>query len=172
MTLLDGKEKYGLVSRLLHWGMAALMAWQFTGMILLAILGKTPLVKFFLGTHGNIGVLLLTLAALRAIWALSNASRRPAAINSMARLGHLVLYGLLLIIPTLSLIRSYGSGREFAPFGIPFWGASEKIEWMVDLGDLLHGELAWVLLALIAGHIVMAMWHRTVKRDQVWERMV
>ena len=172
MTLLDGKEKYGLVSRLLHWGMAALMAWQFTGMILLAILGKTPLVKFFLGTHGNIGVLLLTLAALRAIWALSNASRRPAAINTMARLGHLALYGLLLIIPTLSLIRSYGSGREFSPFGIPFWGASEKIEWMVDLGDLLHGELAWVLLALIAGHIVMAMWHRTVKRDQVWERMV
>ena len=172
MTLLDGKEKYGLVSRLLHWGMAALMAWQFTGMILLATLGKTPLVKFFLGTHGNIGVLLLTLAALRAIWALSNASRRPAAINTMARLGHLALYGLLLIIPTLSLIRSYGSGREFSPFGIPFWGASEKIEWMVDLGDLLHGELAWVLLALIAGHIVMAMWHRTVKRDQVWERMV
>ncbi|WP_334107963.1 cytochrome b [Methylobacillus sp.] len=171
MVLLDGKEKYGLVSRLLHWGMAALFAWQFTGMILLAILGKTPLVKFFLGTHGNIGVLLLTLIVLRAIWALSNASRRPAAINIMAQLGHLALYGLVLIIPTLALIRSYGSGRAFVPFGIPFWDASEKIEWMVDLGDMFHGELAWLLLALIAGHIVMALWHRTVKRDRVWERM-
>ncbi len=171
MALLDGKEKYGLVSRLLHWGMAVLFAWQFTGMILLAILGKTPLVKFFLGTHGNIGVLLLTLIVLRAIWALSNASRRPAAINIMARLGHIALYGLVLIIPTLALIRSYGSGRAFAPFGIPFWDASEKIERMVDLGDMFHGELAWLLLALIAGHIVMALWHRTVKRDRVWERM-
>ena len=171
MALLDGKERYGQVSRLLHWGMAAILAWQFTGMILLAILGKTPLVKFFLGTHGNIGVLLLTLAVLRVIWALGNTSRRPAAISTMAGLGHVALYGVLLMVPVLALIRSYGSGRAFAPFGIPFWDASEKIEWMVDLGDMLHGELAWFLLAFIAGHIAMALWHRTVKRDRVWERM-
>ena len=77
------------------------------------------------------------------------------------------------MVPILALLRSYGSGRAFAPFGIPLWGAGEdKIAWMVAAGDAAHGLLAWGLLALIVGHAGVAVWHRVVKRDHVWHRNI
>ncbi len=36
----------------------------------------------------------------------------------------------------------------------------EKIDWLVEVGSVLHGGLGWVLLAMIVGHIGMALVHR------------
>ena len=69
----------------------------------------------------------------------------------------------MLAIPSIALLRQYGSGRAFSPLGLPIFPGfdpSEKIDWMVQLGGLLHGELAWVLVALVAGHVAMVWWHR------------
>ncbi len=70
--------------------------------------------------------------------------------------------GLMFVVPIIALIRQYGSGRAFEPFGIPVFSRfeSDEIEWMTDLGGPLHGELGWGLFALIAGHIFMTYWHR------------
>ncbi|NPW37130.1 cytochrome b [Pseudomonas aeruginosa] len=173
----DNPARFGLVSRLLHWGMAAIFAWQFIGMILLAALGETPFTLFFIGTHATLGVLLFLLVALRLAWGVKNARRRPSHgfsfSGKIARVGHAALYGLMLLVPVLALLRSYGSGRAFAPLGIPFWGSSEdKISWMVIAGDAAHGLLAWGLLALIVGHAGIAIWHRVANRDDLWQRMV
>lgn len=173
---LDSPGKYGLVSRLLHWGMAAIFAWQFLGMIFKVTLGKTPLTGFFTSSHASLGALLFLLVALRLVWALYNARRRPGYEAScsglMARLGHVALYGLMFAVPSLALLRSYGSGRAFAPFGIPLWSAGEdRVEWMTAAGNAAHGLLGWVLLAIIVGHLGMAIWHRVAKRDDVWQRM-
>lgn len=172
----DSTGKYGLISRIMHWSMAALVAWQFLGMVLLSLLGKTPLTLFFLGTHGSLGALLFVLLAFRLIWAACNAKNRPryeATLGGLiAKLGHIALYSLVLIVPLAALIRSYGSDRAFAPFGIPLWDARAiPIDWMIALGDAVHGVFAWVLMAIIVGHSGMALWHRYVKRDAVWQRM-
>ncbi|EMV8751938.1 cytochrome b/b6 domain-containing protein [Escherichia coli] len=173
---LDEPGKYSAISKALHWGMAAIFAWQFTGMMLLATLGETPLSIFFIGSHGALGTLLFLLVALRLVWRAYNAHCRPGYEASLsgvlAKIGHAAIYGLIIVVPLLALLRSYGSGREFMPFGIPLWGASEeKIVWLIEPADLAHGLLAWALLALIVGHIGMAIWHRVIKRDQVWQRM-
>ena len=91
-----------------------------------------------------------------------NLSRRPPSINLAAKLGHAGLYGLLLLIPALALLRQYGSGRAFEPFGLPLMSGfdGDKIAWMVEPGNLLHGVLGWVLLAMIVGHIGMVLLHR------------
>jgi cytochrome b561 len=39
------------------------------------------------------------------------------------------------------------------------------------LANALHGPLAWLLLALIASHVVMVAVHRWVRRDDVLGRM-
>lgn len=173
----DNHERYGLVSRVLHWGMAAILLWQFLGMVLLIILGETPLTYFFLGTHGPLGAVLFVLIVIRLGWVGRNASNRPQPEDScsgkLASIGHKLLYTLMIVVPLLALLRSYGSGRAFAPFGISLWEASEqKIGWMISVGNAAHGILAWVLLAMIAGHVGFAIWHKAIKRDQVWGRMV
>ena len=158
----DSAERYGRVTRCLHWGMAVLMLVQFLSAGAHWLLEDTAIEKLLWPSHKPLGFLLMVLVLVRLGWALANVSRRPPSINLPAKLGHLALYALMVVVPSVALIRQYGSGKPFEPFGLPLMGGFEgdKIEWMLDLGGLLHGELGWGLLALIAGHIVMALWHR------------
>ncbi|HEY9031565.1 MAG TPA: cytochrome b/b6 domain-containing protein [Kangiella sp.] len=171
MSLKDNSERYGHVSRVLHWGMALLLLWQFLSAAAHFFFDDTAIEAFFWPTHKPLGALLFILIIVRIVWALMNVSNRPHSVSWFARIGHIVLYLLLLAIPALALLRQYGSGRTFEPFGIPVFSGfeSDKIEWMTDLGSLLHGELGWVLLALTVGHIVMSFWH---KRSEAYKNVI
>ena len=169
MSWLDTPERYGLVSRALHWLMAGLFLWQFLGMGLRLALGRHPVSAFFVGTHAPLGTLLFLLVLLRGAWGLANARRRPphgpGLAGRAAWAGHLVLYALMLAIPTLALLRQYGSGRAFAPFGIPLMPGGERIPALMAPANAAHGNLAWLLLALIAGHVAMVVVHRLRGQD-------
>lgn len=162
MTLTDNTDRYGGVSRVLHWGMAILILWQFLSAGAHFLLEDTVIEEFFWSTHKPLGFLLFALIFIRLIWALINASRRPASINVAAKAGHAALYAFLIIVPGLALVRQYGSGKSFEPFGIPLFPGfeGEEIAWMVAPGNLLHSWLGWLLLAMILGHISMVVWHR------------
>jgi cytochrome b561 len=170
-NLQDSAQRYGAVSRLLHWAMAALLVWQYLtvivpeGHFLESIVG---------GTHKAVGLLLLVLVVIRLLWALSNRGRRPASLSVPAKLGHLALYGLMVLIPLLALLRQYGSGRAFEAFGMTIMSGfdGDKIEWMLAPANLLHGNLGWLLLVLIIGHIVMTFVHRRQGDVDVLGRMI
>lgn len=173
----DNEQLYGRVSRLLHWAMALLFSWQFFGMAVKIIVGRSPLTAFLVGTHRPVGLLLLVLAALRLLWALYNAGRRPAyaadTTGRLARAGHILLYVLMLLIPALALLRQFGSGKAFSAFGIPITQETGiEIAWMMAPADLLHGLLAWCLLALIVGHAAMALFHHFRLKDGTLARML
>lgn len=173
----DTEHIYGLVSRLMHWTMALLFGWQFLGMIVKIIVGRSPLTAFLVGTHRPVGLVLLALCLLRILWAAYNAQRRPAYAAAMAgrlaRLGHITLYGLMLLIPTLALLRQFGSGKAFSAFGISITqNTGNEVGWMIAPADLLHGLLAWFLLALIAGHVIMVLVHRYRLKDDTLARML
>ena len=162
MALNDNAGRYGKVSRVLHWGMALLMLWQFLSAGAHLLLEDTAIEAFFWATHKPLGFLLFALIFIRILWALINVSHRPASISFAATAGHIALYALLVIVPGVALLRQYGSGRSFEPFGIPLFTGSdgEKIEWMVNLGNLFHSWLGWLLLVMILGHIFMVFLHR------------
>lgn len=172
----DTPTRYGTLTRLLHWLMAALIAWQFIGMTVRAIFGRVPVSGFFVGTHASVGTLLLVLAIVRIIWGLCQRTRRPAYENNLvgklAWLGHVALYGLIFIIPAVAVLRAYGSGRGLSFFGAQLLPATgEQIQWMTAPANLLHGKLAWLMLALVAGHIAMVLVHTFIWKDGVLRRM-
>ncbi|VXC74252.1 Cytochrome b561 [Pseudomonas sp. 8Z] len=170
----DSKSRYGLVTRLLHWSMALLLAWQFITVIAHTALEGSGLDKFAWSTHKPMGLLLMILVSARLVWAVASLSRRPVAVSLMAKLGHLALYALMFVIPFVALLRQYGSGREFVAFGVTLMpGFSDgKISWMIEPANLLHGNLGWMLLAMIIGHVVMAFAHRRLGGEDVLARMV
>lgn len=173
----DSAERYGKVTRALHWVMAGILAWQFTGMILKLALGRAPVVSFFLGLHGPLGALLFVLAAVRIVWGGLSRERRPVndsgLLGALARGGHVALYALMAIVPALALLRAWGSGRGFEPFGIPVFPATGvEVAWATAPGNALHGLLAWALLLLIAGHVLMVVVHQFVLRDDTAKRMI
>lgn len=174
---LDGEERYGRVSRALHWAMAAIFAWQFAGMAARLALGRTPLVSFMVGSHGPVGALLFVLVLARILWGALNRNRRPAhepgLLGTLAKAGHLALYALMLVVPSLALLRAWGSGRGFQPFGIPVFPATgEQVAWAMAPANAVHGVLAWMLLVLIAGHVGMVIVHHFVWRDDTARRMI
>lgn len=173
---LDSPQRYGLISRVLHWGMAAVLLWQFSGMGTKLLLGRTALTGFLVGTHKPVGTLLMLLILLRGAWGLSQWRRRPphprGAVGRAAALGHAALYALMLYLPVVGLLREYGSGRGFAPWGVPLFPATgEKIAWMLAPANLSHGVLAWTLLAVIVGHVLMVAVHHWFWRDTTLARM-
>lgn len=173
---IDSPGRFGRISRWLHWSMALLFLWQFVGMVLKVTIGRTPLSGVFVGVHRDVGLVLFVLLLLRGLWGLYNLRRRPShqpgLVGLLAVLGHLALYGLMLVVPLIGLMRQYGSGRPFAPFGVPLMGPSDPIPWMMAPANAAHGLLAWVLLALIAGHVLMVVVHRFVWRDEIAQRMI
>lgn len=172
----DSPTRYGRISRWLHWGMALLFAWQFVGMGLRIALGRTPLVSFFVGSHASVGVLLLILILLRGAWGLANRGRRPPHgagwLGRAALAGHAALYLLMFVVPLLALLRAYGSGRALVWFNtIPLFSPGPKNEALMAPA-VLHGPLAWTLLALVVGHVGMVLLHRLLWRDDVPQRMI
>ena len=173
---LDSPLRYGLVSRLLHWAMAALLFWQFAGMAVRIVVGRHPVTAFMVGSHKPLGTLLMLLVLLRGAWGLSQWRRRPphprTLVGRGAAAGHAVLYALMLYVPAVALLREAGSGRGFAPFGIPLFPATgQEIAWMLAPANLSHGVLAWTLAALVAGHVLMVALHQLWWRDGTFARM-
>lgn len=171
----DTPQRYGSISRGFHWLMAALFAWQFAGALLYVGFGDTALTRFVGGSHFSLGFGLFVLVLARGTWGLVNLRRRPAGPGSVARaaaIGHAVLYGLMVVIPGIALLRQYGSGEAFRPFGIPVMAARpDKIAWMTVPADLFHHWLAFILLGLILGHAGIALVHRFAWKDDVLSRM-
>lgn len=181
---LDSPRRYGRISRILHWSMALLFAWQFAGMFLKIWLGWHPRDSWVLSTHAHVGFMLLVLMMVRAIWAFSSRQQRPAHgegfIARSAAIGHFLLYLLMLITPAIALLRQYGSGRGFALFNtIPIFPAGAPhpawVQWVnstnESLGFTLHGLFAWLLLALVVGHIAMVAVHHFLWRDETLHKM-
>lgn len=163
---------YGRVSRMLHWSMAGLFALQFVTAGVRFVFPDSALEEAVWGAHKPLGALLMLLVVLRLVWALVDRARRPLSLNLAASLGHLALYALMVAVPLAALLRQYGSGRAFSPFGLPVMqGFEGEIEWMTTIGGAVHGLLGWSLLALIVGHVVMVIWHRRRGDEDVLVRM-
>ncbi|THU02777.1 cytochrome b [Lampropedia puyangensis] len=182
---LDSPTQYGRISRILHWSMALLFLWQFTGMVLKVTLGLHPRDSWLLGTHAHVGFVLMVLMVLRAIWAIANIHRRPSYgtgfLARCASLGHAALYLLMLLVPLSALVRSWASGRGFNLFNtIPVLSpgtATPAIGQFINgtretLGASIHGLLGWLLLLIIVGHIGMVILHHWVWKDGTLHKML
>lgn len=173
---LDTPQRYGRVSRGLHWLMATLFAWQFAGALLFVGIGDTALTRAVGGSHLTMGFTLFVLVLIRGAWGWANLRRRPQHPGRLGRAavaGHGLIYFLMVFVPTLALLRQYGSGKGFSPFGIELMRVrDQKIPWMMLPADLLHYWLGFLLLAVILGHVTMSILHRRLGPEDIIERML
>lgn len=173
----DSPAGYGVVTRALHWGMAALFAWQFLGAMLRVAAEDSAMEQFVWSTHYQVGFTLWLLVLVRGAWGLANLRRRPGhagspATAAAAKLGHLALYGLMVAVPSLALLRAIFSGRGFGVYGIELVAAGgTRVPALMAPANALHGLLGWALLALVIGHVAMALYHAHVRKDPTLARM-
>lgn len=170
----DSKERYGAVTRLLHWGIALLIGWQ-----LLKIFDRVDDGEHWIGQtlvpwHVSIGTLVLLLVLLRMAWARRQRDNRPEhepATAFAVKAGHALLYVGMLLMPVTGILTMVGNGYGLTAFGMQLLAKGDEIPWMASVGSL-HSPIAWGLLVLIAGHAGIAVLHHFVRKDGVLQRML
>lgn len=190
--LRNAPDHWGLVTRALHWGMAAMIAVQVPlGFLMVAAYdawlagqGDTAKVMALSRAHNTLGFLVLILAALRLSWRFASpVPGLPAALVAWqrwtARATHALLYALLFIFPLTGWAALSAYEGDFPIF---FFGwddvfrivpqATKDSPWNSDLFGEIH-ETCWKVGAAVLGmHVVAALWHEYVARDGVLSRML
>ncbi len=176
--LRNSKHAWGAVSQWLHWLIVVLLVMQYSLGWLAASLppGLDKLV--LLSRHKSLGILILALAAMRLGWrALNPTPAMPAgmtvSVRRLAHVTHALMYAGLLALPLSGWIMS--SARNFPVaffnlFQLPDLVSPGESVYLVS--RTIHVGLTWLLLASVALHILAALKHHFLDRDDVLRRML
>ncbi|MCG8519515.1 MAG: cytochrome b/b6 domain-containing protein [Pseudomonadales bacterium] len=173
MTLMDADNRYGAVSRALHWSMALLLLGMLASELWFEVLEHRLSGADLMALHQSLGVVLLVLVIVRVGWRWLNRSRLavPAHWALAAKAGHVVLYLLMLLMPLSGLAIAIGEGDSVALFGWTLLDAGSEIAWLEDSGENLHKILANVFWLMIGLHVAAALIHQHLLDDKVLKRM-
>ena len=168
---------YTWPARVLHWGMAALLAGLLAFGFYLSDLPFSPQRLQLVAWHKWAGVTVFALVLVRLAWRFTHAPPplplgTAGLVRRASALAHRALYGLMLLMPVSGWLMSSAKGVPTVWFGVlrlPDLLARNKA-----LGDSLqelHEALAWALCALVALHVAAALKHHFVDRDGLLARM-
>lgn len=200
MAMRNSARGWGGIARLLHWGMAVLLAIEVpAGFVMTRTYAATdPRLAAWhhigANVHHTLGLILLLLAGGRGLWRLFGEA--PAAIGTRlerraARSAHGLLYALLLLVP-LSGWAAVSSLRPSAQFPNPLWVFGRDGfgpgGWMPHLVPPVAWDAAtvwrystfgathrWLLNAgagLLLLHVAAALRHHFLLRDDTLRRMI
>ena len=176
--MTQGVQRYDARTIILHWTMALVIPLMWVGAHLIDWFPRGPLRVDARSVHITIGAALIVLTAYRIFWRRRRGTILPAdgtAFGRLAVLGHRLLYLLVIAVLLLGLLNTCLRGDDiFGLFHIPrlgSYGVDERHALANRVTDQ-HGLLATALLALAAGHALIALWHHLVVRDDVLRRML
>ena len=173
----EGRRRFDILTIGLHWATVTLIAGMFASAWLLLASDREH-AAMLLTVHRSLGVVTWVVAIFRLGWRLSCAylppfpQNMPKVQQRLAKASEYGLYALLLSQPLTGLAQSLTRGRHFMLFAwrVPSLMAGDKP--LTALFHQIHALSAWVLLGLIGLHILAALFHRFVLRDEVLQSMV
>lgn len=168
---------YGVVAKLLHWLVAAILAAQFALGWLMPPVRRGMEPGSAMHTHISIGIVVLVLIAVRLAWRLTHPVAPEPELPRWQRIGsaavHWSLYGLVLVTTLSGWFYASARGWSLAFFGlVPLPGLVAQGSPIGRALGGLHEGIVWVLLGAIALHVSAALVHALVYRDQVMQRML
>lgn len=175
MALRNTTDTYGAFAKLLHW----LIALMIVGMVIAGLtftsMERGDARSQISMLHKSMGLLVLLLMSVRLLWRFTNVTPAdppgtPRWQNVAARLTHWALYAAVFFQLTVGILVA---GQR----PIPFFGLFEfgpllvENEAQHDLFEELH-EAGWIVIALLTLlHVLAALYHHFVKKDDVLRRM-
>lgn len=172
------RSRYTRSAVILHWLMAALILANFAlGLAMVSIPGLTPAKLREVAYHKWIGVTLLALACLRLAWRLSHpAPPLPQTVPPWQRQAalalHAALYLLFFAVPVTGYLFSLASGVPVTYLGVlplpVLIGPDPALKVVLRA---LHYWLNMGLAGCVVVHVLAALKHRFIDRDEVFQRM-
>ena len=170
--------RYDRVTIWLHWGVGVLLLAEIAfGLFLDEIAPRgTPARAGVINLHKSFGIVLGILIIIRIAWRLGHAPPPwPATMSARrqraANLGHVALYVCMVVAPLAGYL-----GSNFSKYGVRFFGvafAPWGPDWPAAYSFLVgvHDASSYLLLALIVGHVAMALKHALIERDGIFARI-
>jgi cytochrome b561 len=179
MRLRNTEQGYGLVSRVLHWVVAALViGLLWLGWYMVDLSYFDPWVNTSLSLHRSIGLIALVLGAIKILWTLYSpppplASGMRGVERLAARSAHLVLFAMMIVIPVSGYLISISDGRGFPMFGLFRVPALVPVDRELrDLAIAVHYWASYGTAGLILVHALGALKHQIIDRDGTLMRMI
>ncbi len=189
MTLKNTADNYGSIAKWLHWGTAILFLGSYVSVYYRQWFteDKTPENWSALQLHLSIGVTIAVIVVLRILWRISNRTPDPAPGSKLehwaARLGHLALYAVMIIMPVTGYLGTGANTEYFFMFDIPSFKSTELFtnNFGLDMTfeefekpfDFIHKKIMgeWLVWLLILGHALAALYHHFVRGDRTLKKM-
>lgn len=175
--ITDNDQRYGLVTRVLHWGVAG-------SLVALVVLGwvSEDLPKSqqssLMELHISLGIGFLALVVARIGWRVWRGwpKFRETGSRLIQRLGrwtHLAMLGLMVLLPVTGLMIVSSAGQDSSFFGLfTLPPVSPESRFLQEGVEEVHEVLVNTVLFLIGLHVLAALKHKYFDRDGVTERMV
>jgi len=178
MSLKNTSNSYGRLTITLHWLMALMVIGMVTVGFVVDGMSKGPNKDMILGLHISTGFIVLLLALFRWYWTISNATPKPldGVTKAETGMGHATKWLLMLAMIGMPLsgalmLMSFGKGiNVYGLFEVPVLISENK-----DVGRLfgkLHGWGAYAISGVIVLHILGAIKHHFVNKDNTLNRML
>jgi cytochrome b561 len=179
MSLKNTAQRWGSMSKSLHWLIALLiLALGIVGLTM-GELPKTPKYFWVYTLHKSIGITVLVLVALRLGWRLYAGAPEavpgtPSWQERIASFTHWLLYALMFALPLSGWLYDSASGlRPFKLFGLvempKLVAPSEQAS---QVSHAIHEWGFWALILLVLAHAGAALFHHIHQRDATLARML
>ncbi|WP_248806252.1 cytochrome b [Pseudomonas sp. MWU13-2100] len=168
---------FAALARLLHWLMALMiLAMLFIGAGMVASVSERH--EWLLHLHKPLGIAILLLVVVRLVVRFS--TRQPVLPSDLpgwqvlaAKLSHVLLYALMLVLPLLGWAMISAAGDPV------MLSSSLQLPAIVSANPTTfaflrkaHGYLAYLLFLTVLMHLAAALFHGWIRRDGVLESML
>lgn len=179
MQIRNTADRFGLLTKVLHWlvaGLILFLVWLGWYMVGLDYFHKWY--NSSLTWHKSLGIIVLILAVLKIGWQLYTPPPDVAGDlkpweKTAATVMHRLLLLLMVLIPATGYLISTSDGKSvevFNWFSVPALVDESKTlrDWAIDL----HFYMAYSVAGLAIGHAAAALKHQFVDRDSTLTRML
>lgn len=169
---------YTGTAKVLHWLVALIIIGLFVLGQYMSDLSMSPRKLQLYSWHKWFGVTVFLLVLVRLGWRLTHQPprlpvRMPKLQQLASHVGHMALYGLMLAIPISGWLMSSAKGYQTVWFGVlPIPDLLGKDKLLGDLLAELHGTLNGLLVFIVVIHVIAALKHHFIDRDDVLKRML
>ncbi|MEL6684398.1 MAG: cytochrome b [Pseudomonadota bacterium] len=183
MPLQNTSDSYGAFTKLFHWIIVILFAWQYVSGNIMTGMERGDVVASlnqndYYNWHKSIGLVALAIAIARLLnryigqlpgWAPTLSGSEKKVIHRLEQ----VLYLAMFVMPVTGYIYVMAGG-----FGVLLFGEYKlpdpigKAETLAFYGKWIHIYAGYVLAAAVAGHLFIVLRHQLFMKDGLLLRML
>ena len=179
MNPTDIPFKYARPLVVLHWLMFFLFILLYAAMEFRVLYDKgMPEREFMKSLHFMFGLCVLALVLIRLVVKrlsphpeLMDLNGVPLLLQRASRLGHLVLYLFMVIMPIMGWLMLSAAGKPIPFFGLELpalIAPDDNLAKQIKAAHALAGNVGYVLIGL---HVAAALFHQLVLKDPLLQRM-